>query len=101
MLTFLGVPEDDVIRDYLLTNEELLPFVQPLMDQFRAVGGDPELLRPVLGVQRSYLDAAFDQMRQQFGTLDRYLTDGLHIDAATQQALRAALIEQMRSNAPV
>jgi protein-tyrosine phosphatase len=57
-----------------------------------AAGGDPELLGPVLGVQREYLEAAYDEMRQRFGSLEGYFTDGLKIDAATRERLRAANI---------
>jgi protein-tyrosine phosphatase len=81
------------MRDYLLTNEELLPAVQPVFDKFQAAGGDPELLRPVLGVQREYLEAAVDEMRQRFGTLDGYLTEGLKLDTDVLRALKAAFIE--------
>ena len=93
MLTLLGVSEDDVRKEYLLTNDELVPALQPVVDQFRAAGGDPELLGPVLGVRREYLEAGFDEMRQRFGSFEGYLTDGLRIDAATQERLRAAFTE--------
>ena len=46
----LGVPDDLVRRDYLLTNTELLPAEQPMLDRFRALGGDPDVLRPVVAV---------------------------------------------------
>jgi protein-tyrosine phosphatase len=93
VLMFFGVSDEDVMRDYLLTNEELLPAVQPVFDKFQAAGGDPELLRPVLGVQREYLEAAVDEMRQRFGTLDGYLTEGLKLDTDVLRALKAAFIE--------
>ena len=51
MLMLLGVSDEDVMREYLLTNEQLLPSFQPIFDGFASKGGDPELLRPVLGVQ--------------------------------------------------
>jgi protein tyrosine/serine phosphatase len=40
-----------------------------------------------------YLEAAFDEMRWRFGTLDRYLTDGLQLDTARLGALRAAFVQ--------
>ena len=64
----LGVSRDDVMTEYLLTNEQLLPAVQPIMDTFAAAGGDPQLLRPVLGVEPDYLEMALDEMTATFGT---------------------------------
>ena len=52
LLMLLGVSYDDVLTDYLLTNQQLLPSMQPLLDRFAAEGGDPELLLPVFGVTR-------------------------------------------------
>jgi len=58
LLSLLGVSDEDVLREYLLTNDELVPQLRPVLDKFRAAGGDPELLMPVVGVQREYLEAA-------------------------------------------
>lgn len=91
LLTLLGVPEDDVYREYLLTNEQLLPALEPLFERFAAQGAPRELLIPVLGVDRSYLDTAFAEMRAEFGTIERYFAEGLGITAAEQQLLRDRL----------
>jgi protein-tyrosine phosphatase len=93
ILLFLGVPEEDVRRDYLLTNDQLLPALQPLIDRFAAAGGDPALLEPVLGVRAEYLDTALDEMRTRFGDVAGYFTDGLGLGADTQDRLRAALLD--------
>jgi protein-tyrosine phosphatase len=89
MLMLLGVSDENVMRDYLLTNDELLPLVQPFFDGFQAAGGDPELLKPVLGVRPEYLQASLDEMHERFGTIEEYFSNGLHIDRATQQTLRS------------
>lgn len=89
MLMLLGVSDDDVMQEYMLSNEELIPLVQPIFDTFQAAGGDPELLRPVLGVEKDYLQASITEMREQFGTIEDYFGKGLHIDAATRETLRA------------
>jgi len=92
-LLLLGVSEKDVFYDYELTNRDLLPALKPLFEQFRAAGGDPHLLEPVLGVDAQYLRAALDEMNQKFGSIEGYFADGLGIDADGQQQLRDALIE--------
>jgi len=93
MLMLLGVPDEVVMQEYLLTNEQLLPALKPVFDRFEAIGGDPELLMPVFGVREEYLEAALDEMRKQFGTIEGYFTEGLGLDTGVLQALRAAFIE--------
>jgi protein-tyrosine phosphatase len=93
LFRLLGVPENEILEEYLLTNTELLPMVQPWMDQFAAGGGDPELLVPILGVQESYLEAASAQMEESFGTVEDYLTTGLGLSPAVLDALRKRLLE--------
>lgn len=92
-LLLLGVSEDDVRREYLLTNEQLLPALRPLFDRFAQAGGDPELLRPVLGVRPEYLDCALNEMRTRFGDIDGYFADGLGLDADARARLRTALLD--------
>lgn len=92
-LLLLGVPEDDVFYDYMLTNRDLLPSLKPLYDRFAAAGGDPHLLDPVMGVERVYLQTALDEMRAQYGSVEAYFADGLGIGAAQQAALRRELVE--------
>jgi protein-tyrosine phosphatase len=92
VLLLLGVSDEDVMADYLLTNEQLAPAVQPLIDRFVAAGGDAELLAPVLGVRKEYLTAAIDEMRARYGDAEGYLTAGLCLDRAAVDALRHDLI---------
>jgi protein-tyrosine phosphatase len=93
MLMLLGVSDEDVMREYLLTNDELLPALKPMFDGFEAAGGDPELLLPVFGVRKEYLQTALEEMRKNFGTIEGYFTEGLGLDADVIQALRDSFIE--------
>jgi protein-tyrosine phosphatase len=92
-LLLLGVSTDDVFADYLLTNDQLLPALQPLLDRFTSIGGNPELLMPVVGVQKEYLETALDEMQKRYKTIDSYLSQGLGLAAATIGKLRAKLTE--------
>lgn len=92
-LTLMGVDRDAVYHDYLLTNERLIPALKPLFDEFAAAGGDPALLRPVLGVDAHYLDAAFDEMTSRYGDITGYFAGGLGIDEAGQQKLRENFLQ--------
>ena len=92
LLTLLGVPKDQVVEDYLRSNDYILPAYQKVIDAFVAGGGDPAIPLAIplaiLGVKKEYLDAAFEEMETKCGTIEGYFSDGLGIDAAQQQALR-------------
>lgn len=94
LLMLLGVPDDIVMDDYLLSGPRLLPMVRPIIDAFEARGGDPELLRPLVGVRPDYLEAALDEVRGLFGSIEGYFAEGLGLDARIRSALRAMLVER-------
>jgi protein-tyrosine phosphatase len=89
----LGVSEAVVTEEYLLTNEQLLPALGPMLDEFVARGGGPDVLGPVLGVQASYLAAAIDEMRTRHGSVERYVVEGLGLERDEVARLRADLID--------
>lgn len=88
LLTLVGVPDDVVTRDYLSSNDFVLPAYQPLLDRLAARGGDPYVLLPLLRVDESYLAAAWDEMRRLHGSVESYVADGLGVDP---DQVRAAL----------
>ncbi|MFT4125655.1 MAG: tyrosine-protein phosphatase [Gordonia sp. (in: high G+C Gram-positive bacteria)] len=92
-LLLMGVGRDDVYHDYLLTNERLVPAFAPVFDAFAAAGGDPELLRPVFGVDESYLDAALGEVDETFGGIGGYFAAGLGIDETEQERLRRLYLQ--------
>ncbi|WP_280342360.1 tyrosine-protein phosphatase [Nocardia abscessus] len=76
LLTLLGVDRATVTEDYLLSN------------RYRDARADDSLN----GVQRSWLDAAFDQADRTYGSFDAYVRDGLRLDDREVTALRARLL---------
>ncbi|KDQ03419.1 hypothetical protein EN35_02720 [Rhodococcus qingshengii] len=64
----------------------------PLLERFEAKGIDPTLLEGVLGVRREYLEASMAELAQVHGSIEAYFTDGLKIDASTQDQLRSNLL---------
>ncbi|MCC4908108.1 tyrosine-protein phosphatase [Microbacterium sp. cx-59] len=92
LLSVAGVGADDMYADYLQTNTDLLPALEPVFRQAEEHGVDREVLMPVLGVRESYLDAAFAQMRAQFGTIEGYAADGLGLSGEELARLRALLV---------
>ena len=63
-----------------------------MVEHFRAAGGDPHLLEPVLGVDPDYLRTALDEMNQRFGSIEAYFEEGLGIDSDAQRQLRDTLV---------
>ncbi len=88
LLGLLGVSDDDVLAEYLRTNDLLLPALEPMLAQFRDAGGDPSVLVPVLGVDPAYLAAGLDEMTRRFGSIEGYFSTGLGLDVRTIDRLR-------------
>jgi protein-tyrosine phosphatase len=94
LLTLLGVPEEAVMADYMRTNDYTLPQFQHAIDAFVAGGGDRSIALAVLGVKPEYLEASLDEMQKRYGSIERYFSEGLGIDAAGQQALRTRFLSE-------
>lgn len=92
LLNLLGADDATVRADYLQTNEDLLPTLQPMLERISAAGVDPDLILPILTVQDSYLDAAYDEMDSLFGGIENYFSDGLGLGVRAIDSLRARLV---------
>lgn len=93
LLSMLGVPKETIIRDFVRSNDYILPPYKKTIDDFIKAGGEPGIPPAILGVKASYLEAAFNEVQRVYGSMDRYFIDGLGIDAEKQRILKAALIE--------
>ena len=89
VLLALGVSREDVMRDYLLTNERLKP-----KTEWR--GLTPEVASVLYRVQPEFLDAAFEVVARDFGGVDGYLRDGLGLGDAKRARLRELYLDQSR-----
>lgn len=67
---------------------------EPILDFAASKGVDGELLRPLLGVRDSYFDAALDEMRTHFGTIEDYALNGLKLTAEQLTTLRERFISR-------
>ncbi|MCI1747328.1 MAG: tyrosine-protein phosphatase [Acidipropionibacterium sp.] len=82
VLRMLGVDEDAVVADYLETNDDLLPALQPMLDKAAANGVPTDLLTPVVGVRLEYLETADHEVKSRYGSFETYVSEGLGIDRA-------------------
>jgi|GEM_PF-446886 len=93
-LTLLGVPKDVVMKDYLRSNDNIIPMYQKTIDDAVAAGIEEEIPLAILGVRKEYLETAFDEMETKYGTIEKYFSEGLGIDEAQQKALRGLFLGQ-------
>lgn len=100
LLLLLGVPRDAVMHDYLASGPRLQGAAQPFLDEFRARGGDPALLQPIMAVLPAYLEAALEEMERAFGTIEGYFEVGLGLAPSVQEALRSAFVEGAPAASP-
>ena len=87
ILRSLGVAHEDVMRDYLLTNERLRPVVAS------AHGLSAEALSVLWRVQPEFLLASFEAVEQDYGGLEAYLREGLGLREAERERLRELYLE--------
>lgn len=67
---------------------------QDMIDEYTGIGVEKDILLAILGVRQEYLEASFQEMRDQFGGIEEYFSIGLGIEAAGQQALRDQFVER-------
>jgi len=87
-----GVRTDDVVADYLLSNQAMSDAYGPLLEQFADAGGDADALASILYVEPDYLDAGVSALHSAFGDLEGYLEAGLGLDAVDVALLRDRLL---------
>jgi len=93
----LGVHADDIMADYLLTNDESriarkMNFLGPWLRDTVGKTVDEAGLRVAVSVNAAYLETAFSAIREAHGSLDSYLSEVLGVDAALRERLQARLL---------
>lgn len=94
ILSALGVAEDVILEDYLLTNQAecLQAYMAPRIREFYGYEIDEGSVNAVTGVRPDYLHAAFDELERRHGGVDGYLSE-IGVDRAARAALRAQLLQ--------
>ncbi|MFD1124234.1 tyrosine-protein phosphatase [Lentilactobacillus raoultii] len=87
----LGVDMQTIFSDYVASNDFLRAHNQKRLALMKKAGAtEAELATARIdgGVDRSYLESAFDEIAREFGSIDQYLVDGLKISRRQQRKLR-------------
>jgi protein-tyrosine phosphatase len=94
VLTALGVPYATVRQDFLLSNGA--PGMNSLQGSLSSPMAKlpPEVAAPLIGVDGSYIDTAFAQIRQDYGSVDAYMQKELGVGPQDIARLRARMLEK-------
>ena len=95
VLLALGVPEETVYEDYLLSNRFLgrrATFLSTLAAFGTFFRTSAEDVRPLLIVKREYLEAGLETIKAEYGSYDAYFREGLGLDDATLEKLRQEML---------
>jgi protein tyrosine/serine phosphatase len=95
--TLAGVSDDDLMEDYLLTNQAVrlqarAPEIRERLQRLYGRSATDAAVRAFLGVEPAFLAAAFAEIRARHGSLDAYLSQVLGIDAALRERVEARLL---------
>lgn len=93
-----GVHEDDILADFLLTNDPLrferrAPQFAAVIEEMTGRRPTQEAVITALGVEAHYLETAFAAIHEKHGTLDAYLRDVLGVDAARREAIAHKILD--------
>ena len=80
LLSALGVDKAVIMADYLESNVWNRQFNERVLVSAANAGIDAAVVRPLLEVRESYLDAAYVIINHQYGGIDRYLRETLRVD---------------------
>lgn len=98
ILDVLGVPEDAIVEDYLLTNKYL-----PIDEEVARLGGQfsdatgkavpDELLRSMMEVQPEYIQACFEEIRKRYESREHFYETALGLDEEKLEKLKQRYLE--------
>ena len=107
LLESLGVARDDIVADYLQTNECLAGVTKQLVGMLssKAIASDQvqfdeqtiEVMKAALDhffrADEAFLAGAYAAAEERFGNFDAFLTEGLGIDEAKREELRRLCLD--------
>jgi protein tyrosine/serine phosphatase len=92
-----GVNDDDILADYLLTNDPdrlsaRLPMIRQVIREATGREASDEALMTAMRVEAEYLAKSFAVIRAEFGSLDGYLERALGLDEGLRGRLHDRLL---------
>lgn len=96
LLTALGVPEKQVVDDYLKTNLYTRRQMEKTIRRVNRLSlnrGAGEVLRPLLGADENYLQKAFDTVTSRWGNFESYFLNSLGLNQSDIISLKERFLE--------
>ncbi|KRM90198.1 tyrosine-protein phosphatase [Fructilactobacillus florum] len=96
ILAALGVDEETIKHDYLLTNEVVRDIIEQKVADVKQAGFSDqaaENLRALYCVDIDYLNAALAEIKQRYGSMDNFLHQGIGLSTADLTKLRQLYLE--------
>jgi protein-tyrosine phosphatase len=92
LLSILRVPRKTILQDYVLTDRYLSAAA---LEQIRKSmpGADVTMSKALTAADPAYLEAAFAEVDERYGSLDAYLQRGLGLDGQTIERIRANFLQ--------
>lgn len=75
LLHCLGASREQILADYMLTNEQNKPFLDMVMSKIRGTLNDEQisLIQGMLSVKESYLQSFWTEIEQHYGNVDNFI----------------------------
>lgn len=96
LLEALDIPEEKIFQDYMLVNELTAQAVEEQMKKLGTRIEDPGLLaciRSLLQVQSGYLQGVLDEIRDSYGSMERFLEQEMDLGSANRKRLKELYLE--------
>lgn len=99
VLYALGVDEDTIMQDFLLTNTSYQEDIERLRAGLKAAGYDDSVVgeaQAMAGVKGEYLQAALDAVKRTYGSVEDYIRNQLAVSDEELHQLREKYLESAK-----
>jgi protein-tyrosine phosphatase len=93
LLMFLGVQEEDILSDHILSDTCNAKRLEPIFAKFATFGVAPEKAAYYLQAPIEPLAAMFDHLKITYGTIEDYLVKKANLDRAVLTDIRTILLQ--------
>lgn len=91
LLKILGAKDDDIIEDFMLTNDCIEPDIARRIARLSKKIDSPvleETFRSLFQVRKEYITTVFEAIEQEYGGFDSFMKKGLKVEEKEKELLR-------------
>lgn len=91
LLAALDVPKETIMKDYMASNHHMN--LRNLAYMARSLNTDAqETITVLLGANETWLDLAFQKIKKEYGSIDKYLSKKLHLTEKERDTLKDIIL---------